>query len=177
MGFPCLNHGQSRTSHRTRRHNDPPALADGRILKSFAQVPRQMPQSIQAVEHEWECQAKLCDDFRPDWPRCNRCDERWRLDVPAQWRANQVCETVEIEPARENAARDTVEGGAVHGDVGLEDGKVGGDGASEALFGENGVGGGAGASCGESEGWLAFGAYAVAKGGRAVAGPGARKCC
>lgn len=60
--------------------------------------------------------------------------------MPPQQRANEVSEAEDVEGAGDGAAGDAVEAGEVPGDLGLVDGEVRGDGAVEALGGEDGVG-------------------------------------
>lgn len=60
--------------------------------------------------------------------------------MPAQQGGHEVGGAEEVEPARERAAGDAVQRRGVPGHLGLVDGEVRGDGAVQALGGEDGVG-------------------------------------
>lgn len=64
--------------------------------------------------------------------------------MPAEQRGDEIRGAEEVEAPGEDGARDAVEGGCVPGDLRPVDAEVGGDGAVEALRGEDGVGVGLG---------------------------------
>lgn len=78
--------------------------------------------------------------------------------MPAQQGGGQVCGAEDVEPAREDGSRDAVEDRGDPGHLRFVDGEVRGDGAVEALGGEDGVGvagfGGLGCSAGFGGGGL-----------------------
>ncbi len=59
--------------------------------------------------------------------------------MPSQQRGDEVRGAEDVEASGEGAAGDAVEGGCVPGHLGLVDCQVGGDGAVQALGGEDGV--------------------------------------
>jgi hypothetical protein len=96
-----------------------------------------MPQSVEAMEEEWESEEALESKFNGCGPGGHGSDHGLRLEVPSGVRGGKVGEAKQVEGAREDNAGDTVKTRGVPGDLRLVDGKMRGDGALESLFGED----------------------------------------
>ena len=117
-----------------RAHGGPAGLRDGGVLEANTEVPCQMPQAVHTVEEEWHSDGKLGRSLSPQRP-CRNCRHyRSALEVPAESRCCEVCESKKVEATAENDSRETVQTGGVPGDLGSVDGKMRGDGTVEALL-------------------------------------------
>jgi len=96
-----------------------------------------MPHTVEAVEEEGECEESLESRLDSHWPSSNCRDHRLRLHMPSSVGGNQVCDTEEVEGAGQGDASNTVERRRNPGDLGPVDGKVGRDGAVDALLCED----------------------------------------
>jgi hypothetical protein len=96
-----------------------------------------MSKSVVAVVEERERKEGLETHLDCQRPRRDSRNHRLRLHVPSGDRGCEVSETKEVQRAGENDGGQTVEARAVPGDLRLVDGEMRGDGALEALFGEN----------------------------------------
>lgn len=79
----------------------------------------------------------LEDDLGRDGESAERSDHGGRLKVPSEGGGGKVGSGPEVEGAGESEAGDTVQGTADPGDLGLVDGKVGSDRATETLLDED----------------------------------------
>lgn len=112
-----------------------------------------MPDSIERVESEGERKQSLGRELESHRPGGESGGEGGALEVPAECGRGEVGQTEEVESTGQGDSGDSVERGEVPGYLGLVDSQVGGDGAVEALFGEDLVGGFAfahGLGCGQS---------------------------
>lgn len=134
---PLTNKGVVQARHNRQPHNRPPSPDNRLILKPDTQVPRQMPQSIQAVEEEGERKVGLETNRGKGGPSSDSRDHGLRLEVPSERGRGKVCEAEEVEGPGEHDAADTVQGAAIPGDLRAVDGQVRGDGALETLLGED----------------------------------------
>lgn len=96
-----------------------------------------MPQSVEAVEEEREGEEALKANLDSGGP-CSDCgDHGLGLQMPSRVRRSEVGEAEEVESGGQSDAGDAVQGRGVPGDLRLVDGEMRGDGALDALFGED----------------------------------------
>lgn len=96
-----------------------------------------MPQPVERVVRERHRDGELGRGLEHQRPGREGGRQHAALEVPAQRRRDQVQAAEEVEGAREGDARHAVERRPVPGYLRLVDAQVGGDGAVEALFGED----------------------------------------
>lgn len=121
----------------SQSHNSPAGLDDLLVLEAQTQIPRQMPDAVQRVEEEGECDGGLSGDLRNERPAGDGRDHGGSLKVPSEGGSGEVCEAEEVESTAQSDTGDTGEGREDPGDLGLVDGKMRGDGALLALLDEN----------------------------------------
>lgn len=112
-----------------------------------------MPQAVEGVVGERHRNGELGEDLECQRPGGEAGGEHGALEVPADSRRDQVEDAEDVEAAGEGNAGDTVEGGAVPGDLRLVDAEMGCDRAVQALLCEDlvrGLGGGHGRGGGVS---------------------------
>jgi hypothetical protein len=132
--------GVVQAGYNCQPHCTPPSPDNLLVREPNTHVPGQMPQAIEAVEEEREREESLDSKLDSCRPSCDSSDHGLCLHVPSSDWCGEVGETEEVQRARENDAGDTVKTGCVPGDLGLVDCEMRGDGALEALFGEDLVG-------------------------------------
>jgi hypothetical protein len=120
-----------------RGHSGPAGSRDGGVLEPNTEIPGQMPQAVYGVEEEGHRNGKLGGGLGPQRPCSDRSDQGLALEVPSERGGCEVCDAEDVETTAEGNAGDTVEAGGVPGDLRLVDGKMRGDGTSEALLGED----------------------------------------
>lgn len=96
-----------------------------------------MPNAIQTVEGNGHGQTELDQHFGEQRQRTKRRRNRGRLQMPADNGRDQVRRGVDVERARGDRARDSVQSTRVPGDLGTVDGQVRSDRSVQALLGED----------------------------------------
>lgn len=115
-----------------------------------------MPQPVERVVSERQGDGHLGQDLKGERPGGEGSGDDAALEVPADGGRDEVEGAEGVESTGQSDARHAVERGAVPRDLRLVDAEVGGDGAVQALLGEDLLGGfgvGDGLGCGVS-GWL-----------------------
>lgn len=116
----------------------------------------QVLDAVDSVEHERPCQRHLYTTLDQQRQSREGSSHGGGLEVPAGERGDQVADAVDVQAAGEEHAREALEDGrAEKGLLLVVDLEVGGHGAIEALFGEEGLrfadGHGLGGGC--AAGW------------------------
>lgn len=93
-----------------------------------------MPQTLEGVEEEGECEENLDAGLGCHGPRSNCCNHRLCLKVPSGVGSDEVCDAENVEGASQGKTRDTVERRRDPVDLGPVDGKVGRDGTLDTLL-------------------------------------------
>jgi hypothetical protein len=120
-----------------RAHSRPAGSRNDGVLEPNADIPGQMPQAVHAVEEEGHCNGEFGGGLGPQRPCGDRSDQGLALEVPSERRGCEVCDAEDVETTAEDDGGETVEAGGVPGDLRLVDGKMRGDGTTEALLGED----------------------------------------
>ncbi len=128
---------QANRAENTQRHHRPSRLNNLLIRDQMRSIPRQMPQPVQAMEGEREREERFRSNLQDQWPSSKRGRNGRALHVQTDVWCDEVEGAEDVEGAAEGAAGDAVEAGEVPGDLGIVDGEMGGDGAVEALAGED----------------------------------------
>lgn len=97
-----------------------------------------MSDPIETVERKRHSEEQFRRELQHQWPRRERRRHAHGFQVPAHVGRDQVGGAEDVETAAEHGAGDAVEDRQVPGDLWFVDGEVGGDGAVEALAGEDG---------------------------------------
>lgn len=98
-----------------------------------------MSNTINGVEHKRPSDQELERALDGHGQSSGSSDERGGLEVPADKGGSEVGDGGSVEGAGEGGARDALPGGTAEpGLLGVVDLEVGGDGAAETLFGEDG---------------------------------------
>ena len=143
--FTSVNHRPSRlleedvVQRRNNRqpNNRPPSPDNLLVGETDTDIPQQVPHAVERVEEHGEREEALQRHLGSRGPRRDGRNHRGGLKVPSGVGRGQVCETEEVQRARERDARDAVERGRVPGDLRAVDGQVGRDGAVQALLAED----------------------------------------
>jgi hypothetical protein len=96
-----------------------------------------MPETVDAVVKERPSKEALNSDLDSHGPSSHSSHHALRLKVPSGVRGSEVGEAEEVEGSGEDNGGHTIQGRAVPCDLRLVDGEMRGDGAVEALFGED----------------------------------------
>ena len=145
---------QPQRTHYTHSHNRPTRNNNLPIRQTRARIPQKMPQPIKTMVRERKRQPGLDENLRQNRPGCERRREGRALEMPAEEGGDEVEGAVGVDHGGQGCARDAIEGAAVPGYLGAIDREMGGDGAVEALGGEDFLAGGLGhcGGCGLSGG-------------------------
>ena len=100
-----------------------------------------MPNTVERVKEQGESKEALERNLGGGGPCGDRRNHGCGLEVPSCVRRGEVGKAEEVQRARERDAGDTVERRGVPGDLRAVDREMGGDGAVQALLGED-LGGG-----------------------------------
>lgn len=132
-----LQESQDQAAEDAQTDNGPASNLDLLVGQALAKIPHQVSQSVEAVVGEREASNELGEDLEGSGPGGESGSDRGALDVPAKGGGNQVGETKDVEGSGEGDAGDTVESGAVPGDLRTVDAQVRSNGAVQALLGQD----------------------------------------
>ena len=133
----CLQKSEYQAAQDAESNNGPASNLDLLVGQAHASIPHQVSQAVEAVVGEREGGDKLGQDLKSSGPGSESSSKAARLEVPTKGRSDQVGETEGVESAVKSDAGDTVESGAVPGDLRLVDAQVRRDGAVQALLGQD----------------------------------------
>lgn len=136
-----LNESKRQRANYADSNHSPTSLLHLLVVDHARSVPRQMPEAVERVVGERQRNRSLRKNLERQRPGGEAGGNDGTLEVPADGRRDQVCGAEDVKGSREGNASDTVEGGAIPGDLGLVDAEMGCDGAVQALLCEDLVAG------------------------------------
>lgn len=132
-----LNQSKTDSASNAETNDSPASLNDGRVGQGTASVPDQVTDTVDAVVGERKGEGGLEEDLGRERESTEGSNHGGGLEVPSEGGGCKVGSGPEVEGAGESAAGDTVQGTTDPGDLGLVDGQVGSDRATETLLNQD----------------------------------------
>lgn len=138
-----LQKSEVKSASHAEANNSPASLDNHFVVDTPAGIPCQVSETVHAVVGERESEEALEADLCGSRETSKSSSQRGRLEVPAEQGSSEVGGCEEVQGARQDNSSNSVKTTEVPRNLGFVDGKVGRNGASQTLLGEelSGIGG------------------------------------